>query len=219
MSRNIKYLYGVCQNIDYKDGNKCPLCETNEKQKKRLDEDFVCSECGEPLRRVAAPKTFWQQYGTMIVIIAVLAVLAGIVFGVIKFMKNRPATPEPEPEPVEAIDTTIAEPVDSTKQAEEIVEPVAEPEPVVAKPKPTNASSRKDLGYATWKGRMKNGLPDDENGTMTYKEKHLIDSRDPQGRYAESGDYIIGEFSEGKLVQGIWYDKSNTVKGSIIIGK
>ena len=31
-------------------------------------------------------------------------------------------------------------------------------------------------------------------------------------------DYIIGEFVDGKLVQGVWYDSANNVKGSIIIG-
>ena len=53
---------------------------------------------------------------------------------------------------------------------------------------------------------------------MRYTKSHLIDSRDPQHRTAEKGDYIIGEFVDGKLVQGVWYDSANNVKGSIIIG-
>ena len=53
---------------------------------------------------------------------------------------------------------------------------------------------------------------------MTFKEKHLIDKRDSQKRMADSGDYIIGEYVNGKLVQGVWYNEKNTVKGSIIIG-
>lgn len=102
---------------------------------------------------------------------------------------------------------------------EQVVEPTLEKEE--AKPtKETVTSVRNslDLGYATYKGRIKNGLPHDENGRMTFKEKHLIDKRDSQKRMAEPGDYIIGEYVNGKLVQGVWYNEKNTVKGSIIIG-
>ena len=53
---------------------------------------------------------------------------------------------------------------------------------------------------------------------MRYTKEYLIDSRDPQKRVAKAGDYIIGEYANGRLVQGVWYDSSNNVKGSIIIG-
>lgn len=218
MSNNIKYIYGVCQNIDYKDGKKCPLCETNEKQKKRFDEDFVCSECGEPLRRVAAPKNFGQKYGRLLGAVCAIILIGGIVYGVITVIKNRPELPEEaliDESPADSLLEDTADSVAIPIVKETKVEPKVEP----AKPSAKPASTKKDLGYAIWKGRTKNGLPDDENGTMTYKTQHLIDNRDPQGRVAEPGDYIIGEFSEGKLVQGIWYDCTNTVKGSIIIGK
>ena len=80
---------------------------------------------------------------------------------------------------------------------------------------PRAASGSKDLGYATFKGSW----PNDVNGRMVFKTSHLIDSRDPKSRMAEPGDYVIGEWSDGHLVQGIWYGSDNTVKGSIIIGK
>ena len=83
----------------------------------------------------------------------------------------------------------------------------------------TSSSNSKNLGYATFKGNLKNGQPNDVNGRLIFKTSHVIDSRDPKGRVAEAGDYVIGEFSEGHLVQGIWYGSDNTVKGSIIIGK
>lgn len=85
-------------------------------------------------------------------------------------------------------------------------------------PQPTN-SDTKDLGYAIFKGTLKNGKPDAVNGRLIFKIAHLIDSRDSKQRMAEAGDYIIGEFSEGHLVQGIWYGADNQVKGSVIIGK
>ena len=81
--------------------------------------------------------------------------------------------------------------------------------------KPVSASSSKNLGYAVFKGSW----PNDVNGRMVFKTSHIIDSKDPKKRVAEAGDYVIGEWSDGHLVQGIWYGADNQVKGSIIIGK
>lgn len=83
----------------------------------------------------------------------------------------------------------------------------------------TITNGTKNLGYATFRGALKNGMPHDVNGRLTFKTSHIIDSRDPKGRVAEPGDYVIGEFSDGHLVQGIWYGSDHQVKGSIIIGK
>lgn len=80
------------------------------------------------------------------------------------------------------------------------------------------AQKARRLGYGKWSGAWKNGQPNG-TGTMTYTKEHLIDSRDPKQRVAQPGDYIIGEFSNGRLVQGKWFDAFNNVKGSIIIGK
>lgn len=77
----------------------------------------------------------------------------------------------------------------------------------------------KNLGYGTYKGTLVSGKPHGVNGRLIYKTPHQIDSRDPKGRVAEPGDYVIGEFYEGHLVQGIWYDANNQVKGSILIGR
>ena len=77
------------------------------------------------------------------------------------------------------------------------------------------ASGSKNLGYATFKGSW----PNDVNGRMIFKSSHVIDSKDPKKRVAEAGDYVIGEWSNGHLVQGIWYGSDNQVKGSVIIGK
>ena len=88
-----------------------------------------------------------------------------------------------------------------------------------AKVSEPRSSGTKNLGYATFKGTLKNGQPDDVNGRLVFNSSHVIDSKDPKGRVAEPGDYVIGEFSEGHLVQGIWYGADNVVKGSIIIGK
>ena len=74
------------------------------------------------------------------------------------------------------------------------------------------------LGYGTFKGEVKGGKPNGM-GRLTFSSSHVIDSRDPKGRIAEPGDYVIGEFSDGHLVQGTWYGSDNVVKGSVLIGK
>ena len=91
--------------------------------------------------------------------------------------------------------------------------PAPTPDPA---PKSKQASSgSKNLGYAVFKGSW----PNDVNGRMVFTSSHAIDSRDPKRRVAESGDYVIGEWVNGHLVQGIWYGADNQVKGSIIIGQ
>jgi len=89
--------------------------------------------------------------------------------------------------------------------------------PTAPSPKPASApaSGSKNLGYATFKGNW----PNDVNGRMVFKSSHVIDSRDPKKRIAEAGDYVIGEWADGHLVQGIWYGADNQVKGSVIIGR
>lgn len=81
--------------------------------------------------------------------------------------------------------------------------------------KPRASSGSKNFGYATFRGSW----PNDVKGRMDFISSHVIDSRDPKGRVAEAGDYVIGEWSEGHLVQGVWYGADNQVKGRILIGK
>lgn len=80
---------------------------------------------------------------------------------------------------------------------------------------PAKSSGTKNLGYANFRGSW----PNDVNGRMEFTSTHVVDSKDPKGRMASPGDYIIGEWSDGHLVQGIWYGSDNQVKGSILIGK
>lgn len=75
----------------------------------------------------------------------------------------------------------------------------------------------KNLGYGTWSGSLQNGLPHGM-GTMTYSSSHIIDSRDSKGRVAQPGEYIVGEWDKGHLVQGRWF-KNDGTKEAVIIGK
>jgi hypothetical protein len=56
-------------------------------------------------------------------------------------------------------------------------------------------------------------------GTVRYTSRTLIDTRDPKKRYAEAGQYITGEFYNGRLVQGKLFSSGNEQIESIILGR
>lgn len=201
---------------------ECPCCHQN-----TLEEQI----------KKGAP---WKLVGTIAaVVVVVLAVIIGLLT-----QGHKDAKPEPEPESVvvapvdndsikaaqQRADSIEAARVaaeqqrikDSLEAATKAVEQEKKKsKPIISDPIPDKpgSSGTKDLGYAIFKGTLKNGKPDAVNGRLIFKVAHLIDSRDSKQRMAEAGDYIIGEFSEGHLVQGIWYGADNQVKGSVIIGK
>lgn len=73
----------------------------------------------------------------------------------------------------------------------------------------------KDFGYAVYKGKMKNGKMHDNNGVLTFKQKHIIESRDVKKRMAEPGEKVVGIFEDGHLTTGTWY-KNDGNKETII---
>ncbi|PXV65010.1 Ig-like protein group 2 [Dysgonomonas alginatilytica] len=80
----------------------------------------------------------------------------------------------------------------------------------------TGASGQ--LSYGKWTGGSKNGKPHGTQVTFTFSTTHQIDSRDPKNRIAGAGDYIIGEYDNGRLIQGRWYKKTGGFE-SVMIGK
>lgn len=227
-SRNtdrIRFRYGICLN------DNCEKCKSKEVQEIPARKEFVCSECGKPLRECPPPKK------------GVNKKLIGIIFGVVALAivgavlllggsgdKAAPSQQEAAVAPVDSDSIKAAQLAMEQQRVQDSLQavadslaalaanqPKAQAEAPVATPapRPTSTSGTKDLGYATFKGSW----PDDVNGRLVFKTDHQIDSRDSKARMAEAGDYVIGEFSEGHLVQGIWYGADGVVKGSIIIGK
>lgn len=83
---------------------------------------------------------------------------------------------------------------------------------------PRGTPSSGQFSYGRWSGGSKNGKPHGTQITFTFTSSHQIDSRDPKNRVASAGDYVIGEYDNGRLVQGRWYKKSGGFE-SVIIGK
>ena len=228
---NERFRYGMCLN------DECPCCKEKKLQQISMRKDFVCEECGKELREARPPKRKpkWPIFvgiGAVAVVIIVLCVV---------LIPGGDRSEVVEPTPVENTDSIAAEAeqarLDSIRAAEQArLDSIRAAEAEQARldsienakggndgpkrpEKPEGPKEPKgSLDYGTWSGAWKNGQPNG-TGTMTYTKEHLIDSRDPKKRVAQPGDYIIGEYSNGRLVQGKWYDASNNVKGSIIIGK
>lgn len=70
----------------------------------------------------------------------------------------------------------------------------------------------------TFSGKLKNGYPDG-TGTLTFQSQRLIDAHDTKNRMAQPGDYLIGEWDNGHLIQARWYDAANNLKETIVLGK
>jgi len=213
---------GMCRNED------CEMCDQIQEAEKS---NFKCEKCGKDLIPFGN-KTSEPGGGPnkkLIGIIAGAVALLAIIGGIITFSGSGEETPKQEPVAVAPVDS------DSIKAAQMEAEnqrlkdslaaveaanakkqetPAAKPSATPATPKPA-ASGSKNLGYATFKGSW----PNDVNGRMIFTSSHVIDSKDPKKRVAEAGDYVIGEWADGHLVQGIWYGSDNQVKGSVIIGR
>lgn len=203
---------GRCLNF----GN-CNKANTKEIVEINVGEDFVCPDCQGDLVEVKVSK---PPYGLIAGgVVAVLAIAVGAYFFLMKG-DTIPTEPVTDSE-ITMIDSVKTEECMNNTDKEEIIEPAPEVEPVKSseadKQPTTGGIVTKDLGYAVWTGKMKNGKPHDVQGILKFKTNHIIDSRDDKERMAGPGDKVIGTFEEGHLTQGKWYKTDGNVE-SIILG-
>lgn len=213
---------GICRNED------CEMCDQIQEAEKS---NFKCEKCGKDLIPFGN-KTSESSGGPNKKLIAILVgviVLLAIIGGIIAMSGSGEETPKQEPVTVAPVDSDSIKAAQiaaenqrlkdslaavEAAKAEKKEAPAKEAQPAPA-PKPVPKAGSKNLGYATFKGTW----PNDVNGRMVFSSSHVIDSKDPKKRVAEAGDYVIGEWADGHLVQGIWYGADNQVKGSMIIGR
>ena len=213
---------GICRNED------CEMCDQIQEAEKS---NFKCEKCGKDLIPFGN-KTSESSGGPNKKLIAILVgviVLLAIIGGIIAMSGSGEETPKQEPVTVAPVDSDSIKAAQiaaenqrlkdslaavEAAKAEKKKAPAKEAQPAPA-PKPVPKAGSKNLGYATFKGTW----PNDVNGRMVFSSSHVIDSKDPKKRVAEAGDYVIGEWADGHLVQGIWYGADNQVKGSVIIGR
>lgn len=225
---------GICKNVGVcSKANKVQIITDDEAE-------FKCPECGEPLEEVKEEPIVEKKKSPLPVIIAALVALALIGGGLFFFLggssnEETPVEPAvadttsvvaPEPETIVKTDTVVVRDTVvqnntttiSEKTSTKTVVSETAAKPAAEKPsKPASASGSVNLGYAKFSGPVKNGKPNGM-GTMRFTSSHIIDSRDSKGRVAEAGDYVTGEWKDGKLVQGRWFGSDGNVKGSLMIG-
>ena len=203
-SERDRYKYGICTNRDKNgEGTPCPKCESKEVQKVRAGQDFVCEECKEPLRMVPPPKEGPNK-----------KLIGGIVAAVVILGGTNPDSVEVVNQPQEEVEMEAETSGSDTKEQVEVV--VSDKSNAGGSNNSgTGGIVTKDLGYAVYKGRMKNGLMNDENGVLTFKTTHVIEPRDVKKREANAGEKVVGIFEDGHLITGTWY-KSDGNKEVII---
>lgn len=200
-----------------------------------------CPKCGEPDvaksdiqptpgAGIKKDKPNYRLFGLIIGVIVVLIAVAIILFTGKKETVQKPQEPSVET-PQAPPSQTETTPVQSeTGKVEETVkkEPstvekeVKEP----AKPKekespPSAPAGKQTLTFADgsrYVGELKNGKMDGL-GTYYFNSEQLISERDLKKRMAAKGDYLIGEWYEGRLVNGKLFDKDNNQKEVVIIGR
>ena len=125
-------------------------------------------------------------------------------------------------------DTVPVAAVETITKVDEKATPVKEGVKEPAKPqqsqttstttsKPVKRSGTLSVTGGTYTGELKDGKPDGM-GTLRYNSRTLISSSDPKKRYAEAGQYIVGQFRDGGLLQGKLFDSNNNHIETIIIG-
>jgi hypothetical protein len=163
-------------------------------------------------------------------IVASLLVIGSIYFFVSKKNTEIPTKKSSSETTEIATDTTVVKVtqvvvgVKDTPSVVVVVPPLSTPSPVgtgiVKPPKPAPSKGPQNKTFSGGskyvgdmiKGQM-HGL-----GTYTYGQRELISTRDSKNRYAEAGDYIVGQFECSKVVSGKLFDKNNNLKEVIIIG-
>ena len=214
---HLRYRYGICLN------DSCQKCKSKEVQQIAARKDFVCEECQKPLRECPPPKSFWDKYGKMIIVAAVvvIAVTATSLFMLMPseseevvedpaVVSVEPETDVNKPDSVPVIEPVPAEERDSTAQAEP-AEAEAKPaesetakEPV-KKPVPKSAIQ---VPFGTYSGPA-NGL----NGEIKVTRNYTLDLRNAAHESIElrPGDVITHtQFRNGTLVSGYWHRGSES---------
>lgn len=204
-NERVRFRYGICLN-----DKDCSKCKAKEVQQITARKEFVCEECGKPLRECPPPRSFWDKYGKLI-IAAAIVVIAVIVAVCVMFIPSGKTEPESLGEDTIKVDSTKVDTtkVDTVKVEPVVQEPATEPEPEkdpepIVEPKPvTNPTyGTVNLGYGTYTGDLKNGKPHG-HGIITYtKSTKIVNSKD---FIANPGDTFEGDFRDGRISGGIGY--------------
>ena len=208
-SERIRNRYGICLN------DSCSKCKTKEVQEIPARKDFVCAECGKPLRECPPPPPPVNLKKIIGGVVVALLAGGGAAFALLGGGDEKTA-PEPE---VVVIDTVPAQkpevPAEEVQEKKEPAAPAVKEAPKKVAKKPAHMPGERykgtlDLGYGKYAGDIVDGQPDGA-GVLTYtKQQKVVSTKDV---VAEPGERIEGVFENGKPTFVTLYKKDgNTVK-------
>jgi len=228
----------VCTNKDYNGAscNRCLLKHDFLEDNPFLKEGDQCDSCDQPLsyEEVVEDKPPINIKKLIKIFLGILGLV--IVAGVIYIFTSKKEAPlqsqqptvqvqptqqtQPQSEPANAEPEKVAEPVKTEPSAAkpEVKEPVKSKEKVISPTSSANKQTKSFSDGSKYVGEYKNGMLHGF-GTYYYGSRQLISKKDMKERYAEAGDYLIGEWYEGNVVSGKLFEKNNTLKEVIIIGR
>lgn len=213
--------YGVCRN------DSCSKSKDKEPQVIPSRKEFVCSECGRPLREVPRPKSTWEKYGVLVIVFVTLVIVG--IGGYLMFSGRDKISSESSAVSTDngVRNSTVpiaenASPQDSQNISEEAIASSVEPREKENGTAITNESRESPSGslklsYGQYSGDIKGGYPHGQ-GRLTYTTSRQINRNDIKGRTANAGDYVIGEFYNGFVVYGKHYDSKGNLLESLNFG-
>lgn len=227
---------GHCLNF----GN-CPKADRKEIIELSFTEDFVCPECQQDLVEITQKPNPLKKL--LIPGIAIL-VIGGLVWGgisYVNFQKNKVKTiaemgkkgissldslkgavsgygkqgktEDPKIKPSEVTQPSSHSGEEKVSGGKTSVPPVQEP---IKQPVKTQKKLTLDFGY--YEGEIINGLANGQ-GIMYFSQRHIINPKDPEERYADGGEYVSGVFHDGFLVNGKLFGKDKQQKAALFIGQ
>ncbi|MBO5172132.1 MAG: chitobiase/beta-hexosaminidase C-terminal domain-containing protein [Bacteroidaceae bacterium] len=103
-SERVRNRYGICLN------DSCSKCKGKEVQEVPARKDFVCAECGKPLRECPPPRSWWDKHGKKVIGGIVVALLAagGACVALLGGGETTPPTPSAPPTP--QVETPVISP-------------------------------------------------------------------------------------------------------------
>lgn len=158
----------------------------------------------------------WEFILTLLVV--VIAALAFAVYRIGNMDSDMAVLPEEKHE-IAADSSTVVEVVEeavpSVPVQEQTQAPAAAPASI---PAWSSASVPVPNDAERFSGKTIGGYPDGR-GKYEFRKRRRIDMHDAKERMAEPGDYVVGEWQNGHLIQGKWYCADGTLKEVVIIGK
>lgn len=227
-NRRERLKYGICLN------EECEKCKTKEIIQVPIRRDFVCPVCGKELRECPPPKK--KNNGLLLGGLAALIVLAGIIayftLGSSEGDNKEVAIDSlqiEKPEPVVEKNSIKSDTVINKQQSSDVkvdgskvIKTTVSVSETTITTKTTKTAGGKqnstlNLSYGTYKGEIAGGYPNGM-GRLTYTKERQINQYDTKKRVAKVGDYVIGEFVNGFLVQGKHYSSDGSLIESLIVG-